>query len=655
MKKIITIMAFVALFTGLKAQVVFQENFNSTTTDSLPTGWTKFNLDGLTPNVGVTEPASSGGLGEPFDKAWNCYDFSADGFLSSKAAWATSWFKTSGTANRWMFTPAVKVPATNAVLQYTEFTVSLDGTDQGYELHIMTTAPTAGTITSSTILLTVSAAATTPTTKSVDLSAYAGQTVYIGWRDKDNNEAILGIDDVVVESLPNIDATLKSITIPDYVLKGNTNVTGTVKNSGANAITSYNVTYSIDGGTASAAYSVTGQSIATMDSATFTHNVPANLTVGQHTIKVTISNVNGGTDANPADNVLTKTVTATSSIPTKRVFCEEETSVLCGFCVRGIVYMDSIAKAYPNDWVGIACHSSYLGTPEPMIVAAWDNGNLAFPNFGGLPSVIVDRTILDDPSNLFADYATQKAMIPPVDVALANVTYNSTTKIISFDVNAKAVTTGTINWRIDGAIYEMDVTASQDPGTASSEYNQHNYYSSADGYGYGPMGGFENLADPVPAAQMHYNYIGRAILGGYAGTAGSIPASITDGTTYTQTYTYTVPTTQDETQMHVVGFVVDQTSGKVLNSIQSNNIVLTGIPEVQTANFRAFPNPSKGIINFEGLSSNSQITVTNILGKSLMTVKNVKFIDLTSYVNGVYFIKVNSDNKVSTEKIILNK
>ena len=71
----------------------------------------------------------------------------------------------------------------------------------------------------------------------------------------------------------------------------------------------------------------------------FTHNVPANLTVGQDSIQVTISNVNGGTDANLADNVLTKTITVISSIPTKRVFCEELSKCINGgYCVRGIVY-----------------------------------------------------------------------------------------------------------------------------------------------------------------------------------------------------------------------------------------------------------------------------------------------------------------------------
>ena len=83
------------------------------------------------------------------------------------------------------------VPATNAVIQYTAYTPNA-GYPDGYELHIMTTAPTAANIMASTVLLSVPAAPTTATTVSVNLTAYAGQTVYIGWRDNSHDMVILG-------------------------------------------------------------------------------------------------------------------------------------------------------------------------------------------------------------------------------------------------------------------------------------------------------------------------------------------------------------------------------------------------------------------------------------------------------------------------------
>ena len=644
MKKLITLLTFMVLFIGVKAQ--FSENFDAVADDAMPSGWTLFKVDTYSPNSSLVS-----NTGQSWDKAWGCYNLSASGIsYNSKCAWVTSWFTAAHTANRWMFTPAIVVPATNPVVQYTVIDPDA-GYPESYQLVIRTTAPTSANIAASTVLLNVPTAPTpNPTTMSVSLSAYAGQTVYIGWRDNATDMDIMGIDNVVVKSLANIDATISSINNAVYVVSGNNSITGTVTNSGANAITSFDVTYKIDGGASSAVYSVTGQNIATMGTYNFTHNVPANITIGQHTVQVTISNVNGGTDANTADNVLSKTISGVSSIPTKRVFCEEETSVLCGYCVRGIVYLDSMATQHPNDWIGIAIHSAGMGT-DPMVVTAWDNGTTSFPGFSGYPAVIVDRTIVDDPTNLPADYAIQKAVISPVDVAVANIAYNTSTKQISFDVKATPVTTGTVNWTINGAIYEMDVTSSQDAGTTTTEYDQHNYYA---GGSIGAMGGFENLADPVPAAQMHYNYVGRAICGGFTGTTGVIPASIVDGTTYTKNYTYTVPTTQDVTQFHLVGFVIDQASGKILNSVQAD--ITTGITEQHSNNnYKMYPNPSKGIINFEGLNSNSQITVTNIFGESLMFVENVKSIDLSNFANGIYFVKIKSGENISTEKIILNK
>ena len=452
-------------------------------------------------------------------------------------------------------------------------------------------------------------------------------------------------------STSNIGVNLKSINTADYVLKGNNNISGTIKNNGSTVITSFDVTYKIDGGASSDVYSVSGVNILPSASFDFTHNVPAYFTAGQHKVETTISNVNGSNIINN-ENVLTKIVTVVTSTVTKRVFCEELTSVLCGYCVRGIVYMNQLATAHPTDWVGVSCHSTGMGT-DPMVCGTWDNGNKLFPGFTGFPSVIVDRTTLGDPLNLATYYTTQKSVVAPVDVAIENVSYNTTNKLLTFTVKATSATTATVNWNINAGVYEMDVTYAQDAGTDSTEYQQHNYYASADGYGLGAMGGFENLADPVPASQMHYDYIARGILGGYSGTSGSIPTSVTDGTSYSKTYTYLVTFTQNVNNFHLVGFVVDQTSGKVLNSIQ--NYAFTGISETQYPSCKLYPNPTKGVITIDGLMNKSKITVTNIFGETVKYFENVHTLDLSNFANGVYFVKIDSDNHIVTKKIILNK
>ncbi len=291
-----------AIFISSNAQVVFEENFNTTADGALPANWTRFNVDGLTPYYSWISDSWVSLLVNGTD-------------ITTKAAWSTSYYTPAGTANDWMFTPAINIPASNPVLQYTEYTPNSQYPD-GYELRIMTSAPTSGTITTSTVLLTVAAASSTPLQKTIDLSAYAGQTVYIGWRNKSNDMLLLAIDDIIVKSKHNNDIAVTEITTPLFVAEGNSNITGAVKNVGLNAITSYDVTYTINNGATSSVYSVTGQNIAIGSTANFTHDVPANFPIGFDTIEVNISNINGALDSNSFDNVLNKIV---SSLPDNNI------------------------------------------------------------------------------------------------------------------------------------------------------------------------------------------------------------------------------------------------------------------------------------------------------------------------------------------------
>ena len=144
------------LYMGVKAQ--FSENFNSVAVGAMPTGWTVFNVDGLTPNSSVSWVTN----------AWVC---APNQSLPTQAAWSTSWYNPAGTSNDWMFTPAIVVPSTTPILRYTVKAYDVNYPD-GYELRVMTTAPTVANLTSSTVLLTVAQAAATATVKTIDLAAY---------------------------------------------------------------------------------------------------------------------------------------------------------------------------------------------------------------------------------------------------------------------------------------------------------------------------------------------------------------------------------------------------------------------------------------------------------------------------------------------------
>ncbi|MBL0080328.1 MAG: choice-of-anchor J domain-containing protein [Bacteroidetes bacterium] len=118
----------------------------------------------------------------------------------------------------------------------------------GYQVRIMTVAPTGSNgvignqLTNSVQLLSVAAENTTWTNRSVSLNAYAGQTVYIGFRNNSNDKNLLVIDDIIVEKLIPIDAKLDSIGFPsEYFSMPVTqrtplNFGGKIKNNGTSAL-----------------------------------------------------------------------------------------------------------------------------------------------------------------------------------------------------------------------------------------------------------------------------------------------------------------------------------------------------------------------------------------------------------------------------------
>jgi len=114
---------------------------------------------------------------------------------------------------------------------------------------------------------------------------------------------------------PNLDAEMTSLTMPGYAYAGNVNVKGLVTNLGVTTITSMDVDYTIDGGTA-VTDNLTGLSIAPFTSYSFTHATPWNVaTVGSYAVNVTVSNVNGATDDNSGNNSQSKSVTINPAIP----------------------------------------------------------------------------------------------------------------------------------------------------------------------------------------------------------------------------------------------------------------------------------------------------------------------------------------------------
>ena len=587
------------IFTGAKAQL--DENFDAVADGALPTGWTRFNVDGLTPYSGVNWVTD----------AWVCYAKTTLQ-ITSKCAWSTSYYTPAGTSDDWMFTGAVTVPTGNAVLRY--LVVAQDPSyPDGYELRIMTTAPTSSNLTTSTILYSEASGPSTPTTRTVSLSAYAGQTVYIGWRNHSVDMFLLGIDDVKILVLQDNNAAIASIDNPSIIAAGNNNIIGTITNEGGNAITSLNITYKIDGGTASAVYSPTGLNIPVGGSYSFTHNVPYNFTAGAHTIEVTIGSVNGATDPDLTNNVLSKTVGVASQTVAKTPLIEGFSSSTCSPCASWNPTFLTWANAHPNVNY-IKYQVNWPGTGDPYYFAQTGD-RVTYYNVSAVPQSIGDGVeISNSTSALDAVVTAANANPTPFTISMTP-TYSG--KVVTIPV--------TINPYITVPGLKVRVVVCEKTTTGNVGSN----------------------------GETSFHHVMMQMLPDAAGTT----VSFTDGTAYTNTFTKDMTSTfvEEMGDLMAVVLIQDDATKTVLQS----KIVdfPAGISSTDLEKVAIYPNPVSSKLNILN-AEDAVVSVYDVYGKIIKSATSFDsklVIDLSDVAEGNYIVRIVSGENSITRKISVIK
>ena len=79
-----------------------------------------------------------------------------------------------------------------------------------------------------------------------------------------------------------------------------------------------------------------------------------------------------------------------------------------------------------------------------------------------------------------------------------------------------------------------------------------------------------------------------------------------------------------------------------------------GVNDISDTNVSIYPNPSNGIFQLSGISE-GVVEVLDITGKTVLkqVISGQTNIDLTAFQAGIYFVKVNSENKVLVKKVVL--
>ena len=486
---------------------------------------------------------------------------------------------------------------------------------------------------------------------SVSLSDYVGlATVQVAFDYSDGGgwNYAFGIDDIVVFEPLEWDVSVSKFELERYHEGPSTTpVSFDVTNMGSMTVTSFDIHWT--DGTDTYTESVTGQSLAFGDSYTVTHGTELAIAAASLVnVEVWVDNIDGNMDQDDTNNMASDDAVGLSFVPAKKVVYEEATGTWCPWCTRGIVGLDYMISTYPETFIGIAVHNG-----DPMTIDEYDS-NL---DVGGYPSGWLDRMSEVDPgvTALEPAYTSQINVLSPVGIEMEG-SFSEVTRELTVTM------TSTFAAPFDGDIrFNLVITEDGVTGTGSG-YDQANAYA---GGGNGVMGGFELLPQTIPASEMVYDHVARAILGDWPGTMNSVPASVDFNEEASYTYTYTVPEEFVIENMHFVGMLIDQGNGSIMNAEQikyEDLSIEVNIDDIYNDNLaKVYPNPFNEVTNVDlklAESADVSVQVYNTVGQLVieqhygeLVGEQILPINATKLAEGTYFVHVIVADEVVTKRV----
>ncbi len=625
MKRLLLGLLLVGTSLGVNAQIKYSQDFENGFNDMV-----LIDVDKKAPNANVSA----------YTDAWNIRTLDGNQWAISN-----SWYEPVGKADDWMITPEITDITANTVLAWKAMSLDAQFKDS-YEVKISVTG--AATTDFTKTLFSKAGENGEVTDRSVSLKDYAGKTIRLAFRNISNDKFLLAIDDILVFDAKNRDAAMTTSDVKKYVLKGGeAEISYTIKNTGLNTINQMEVEWT--DGVDTYTDQLTGLNVKFFE--TYSGKFKTKVSVADATqidITAKVVSVNGVPDSVLENNVNTLVVRGLDkAIPLKMVV-EEATGTWCGWCPRGAVNMELMREKYPDEFIGIAVHNE-----DPMMVQDYNDGLTALPGFGGFPSVVINRSTIEDPADMetiLLDNVRQEN--GPVEVS-ATGTFNDRTITVdaSVDFNTQFLNE---DLKLIAVLVEDGVK-----GTTSG-YNQTNYYANN---AVGVMGGFETLPDPVPASQMVYNEVGRELIFGFEGRPNTFSTEINAGDFADLSFDVEVPAALNINNVYVVVMVADG-QGTILGGAHTESkTVSSNDVNADLLSMGITPNPAADVTYIDiNLPKKETVTmqIVNQLGQTIaaknygeLSGKQVLPVITQDFGKGIYFVRMAAGSTQQTLKLIV--
>ena len=166
------------------------------------------------------------------------------------------------------------------------------------------------------------------------------------------------------------------------------------------------------------------------------------------------------------------------------------------------------------------------------------------------------------------------------------------------------------------------------------------------------LGGFENLKGRI-TEDFEFNHVARALYGDWEGYPGRFPKEITAGESYDNDFKLDLPTTiLDMNNARIIGMVIDNASGKVLNanvmSLGTGSLDLVG----EDASGLIRVEPSASGVRVVGLGL-MDVTVSDLSGRTVARVSANGTADVQIDTCGIYIVTVKGDNGCVAVKVAI--
>lgn len=341
--------------------------------------------------------------------------------------------------------------------------------------------------------------------------------------------------------------------------------------------------------------------------------------------------------------------------PVKKVVVEDFTGAWCGYCPDGAMVLKGIIETNEPNVIGIAVHSGdALEVPDGTTI----DGNYSISSY---PSGLIDRAKFSSSATMsqnrgnWSARATERLAVPPkVIISFKNLSFDTSTRQLSVDINSMFVDTAWGNKRVNLTIVEDSI-----PATGS--LIQHNYISTWGG-------------DPI-VGWLHQHTL-RDALGGAYGDTGVVPVDVIPYIDYVKTYTYTVPAGWNYNNCRLVATVSHYgtpiTSREIINAEETKMYIVEDHTAVHDLNemfsdMSVYPNPAHDMtkVSFDvKKAGNVTMEVYDVLGSKVaqpyMNFYNAGLHTMdwnltsdmgTKLSNGVYIIKLKMDGNEVTRRI----